>query len=178
MVLKNLYDALHCMSYFLISTSITDLSILQEHILLVFLLLYSKWLKLDQGQGKICNFLKSEKFSKFSLSHIGKNKWKLWWKIFFWISWYIKELWGTKFYVLLCSKITSFSPSEGEFSEKLGIISKVKIFQNLSYYILEMINKNYHKQYIFGYHDGLKIHGAPIKLLTKIILTSCEKKLF
>ena len=33
-------------------------------------------LKLDGaiGQGKICNSLKSENFSKFFLSHIGKNK--------------------------------------------------------------------------------------------------------
>ena len=33
-------------------------------------------LKLDGaiGQGKICNSLKSEKFSKSFLSHIGKNK--------------------------------------------------------------------------------------------------------
>ena len=33
-------------------------------------------LKLDgaRGQGEICNSLKSEKFSKSCLSHIGKNK--------------------------------------------------------------------------------------------------------
>ena len=37
---------------------------------------------------------------------------------------------GHQSYVLLCSKITRFHPSEGEFSEKLGIFSKVKNFQN------------------------------------------------
>jgi hypothetical protein len=49
-------------------------------------------------------------------------------------------------YVLLCIKITSFPPSEGEFSEKLGIFSKVKNFQNPSCYILEKINENYDKK--------------------------------
>ena len=44
---------------------------------------------------------------------------------------------------MLCRKIASFLPSEGEFSEKLGIFSKVKIFQNPSCYILEKINENY-----------------------------------
>ena len=38
--------------------------------------LIHKGLKLDGaiGQGEICNSLKSEKFSKSLLSHIGKNK--------------------------------------------------------------------------------------------------------
>ena len=36
---------------------------------------------------------------------------------------------GHQSYVLLCSKITSFPPSEGEFLEKSGIFSKVKHFQ-------------------------------------------------
>ena len=58
---------------------------------------------------------------------------------------------GHQSYVLLCSKIVRFPPSEGEFSEKLGIFSKVKIFQNPSCYILEKINENY----------ALKIYGAP-----------------
>ena len=31
---------------------------------------------------------------------------------------------GNQSYVLLCIKITSFPPSEGRFSEKLGIFSK------------------------------------------------------
>ena len=67
---------------------------------------------------------------------------------------------GHQSYVLLCIKITSFLPSEGEFSEKLGIFSKVKIFQNPSSYILEEINENYDKK-IFGYHYALKIYGFP-----------------
>jgi hypothetical protein len=50
---------------------------------------------------------------------------------------------GHQSYVLLCSKITSFLPSEGEFSEKLGIFLKVKMFQNPSCYILEKNNENY-----------------------------------
>ena len=50
---------------------------------------------------------------------------------------------GHQSYVLLCSKMTSFPPSEGEFSEKLGIFSKVKIFQNPFCPILEKINENY-----------------------------------
>jgi hypothetical protein len=37
---------------------------------------------------------------------------------------------GHQSYVLLCSKITSFQPSEGQFSEKSGIFSKVKILKN------------------------------------------------
>ena len=57
--------------------------------------------------------------------------------------------------VLLCSKITSFLPSEGKFSEKLGIFSKVKLFQNPSCYVLEKINENY-DTFFFGYHDALK----------------------
>jgi hypothetical protein len=40
----------------------------------------------------------------------------------------------------------NFFTSEGEFSEKLGIFSKVKIFQNPSCYILEKINENYDSQ--------------------------------
>jgi hypothetical protein len=35
---------------------------------------------------------------------------------------------GHQSYVLLCSKITSFPPSEGEFSEKFGIFSKLNFF--------------------------------------------------
>ena len=57
---------------------------------------------------------------------------------------------GHQSYVLLCSKITSFPPSEGEFSEKLGIFSKVKIFQNPSCYILEKINENYDKKIVLA----------------------------
>ena len=38
--------------------------------------------------------------------------------------------------------------------------SKVKIFQNPFCFKLEIINKNYHKKYFFGYHDALKIYGA------------------
>ena len=74
---------------------------------------------------------------------------------------------GHQSYVLLCSKMTSFPPSEGEFSEKLGIFSEVKIFQNPFCHILEIINKNYHKKIFFGYHNALKIDGAP-KLCTAI----------
>ena len=40
---------------------------------------------------------------------------------------------GHQSYVLLCSKITSFQPSEGQFSEKSGIFSKVKILKNASW---------------------------------------------
>jgi hypothetical protein len=70
-------------------------------------------------------------------------------------------------YVLLCIKITSFPPSEGEFSKKLGIFSKVKKILNPSSPILEKINENYDKNSFFGYHDALKIYGAP-KLCTVI----------
>jgi hypothetical protein len=42
--------------------------------------------------------------------------------------------------------------------------SKVKICQNPSCYILKKINENYNKKF-FGYHDALKIYGAP-KLCT------------
>ena len=39
---------------------------------------------------------------------------------------------GHQSYVLLCSKITGFQLSEGQFSEKLEIFSKVKILKNVS----------------------------------------------
>ena len=39
--------------------------------------------------------------------------------------------------------------------------TKMKFFQNPSCYILEKINENYNKKIIFGYHDALKIVGAP-----------------
>ena len=44
---------------------------------------------------------------------------------------------------------TSFPPSEGEFSEILGIFSKVKPFQNPSCYILEKINENSDKKFFW-----------------------------
>ena len=56
---------------------------------------------------------------------------------------------GHQSYVLLCSKITSFPPSEGEFSEKLGISSKWKKFQNPSCYILGEIKQNYDKKFFW-----------------------------
>ena len=40
---------------------------------------------------------------------------------------------GHQSYVLLCSKMASLQPSEGQFSEKPGIFSKVKNFQNPSW---------------------------------------------
>jgi hypothetical protein len=72
---------------------------------------------------------------------------------------------GHQSYVLFCSKITSFPPSEREFSEKTRyFFSKVKNFQNpSSCYILEKINENYDKK--VGYHVALKIYEAP-KLCT------------
>ncbi len=53
-------------------------------------------------------------------------------------------------YVLLCSKMTSFPPSEGEFSEKLDIFSKVKIFQNSSCHILEKLNENFDENFFLS----------------------------
>jgi hypothetical protein len=53
---------------------------------------------------------------------------------------------GHQRYVLLCSKITRFLPSEGKFSEKLGIFSKVETFQNPSCDILVKINETYDKK--------------------------------
>jgi hypothetical protein len=44
---------------------------------------------------------------------------------------------------------------------KFVTTSKVKIFQNPSCPILEKINENYDKKYFFGYHEALKIYGAP-----------------
>jgi hypothetical protein len=64
---------------------------------------------------------------------------------------------GHQSYVLLSSKITSFLPSEGKFSEKIGIFSNVKFFQNPSCYILEKINENNEKNFFYEYHDALKI---------------------
>jgi hypothetical protein len=48
---------------------------------------------------------------------------------------------------------------------KFVTTSKVKNFQNPFYPILEKINENYDKKYFFGYHESLKIYGAP-KLCT------------
>ena len=42
---------------------------------------------------------------------------------------------------------------------------KSENFKNPSCHILEKINENYDKKYFFGYHDALKIYGAP-KLCT------------
>ena len=95
-------------------------------------------LKLDGGE--IFNYLKSENCPKSFLSHIGK-KMKIMIKNIFFIK--HQRFMGHESYVLLCSKITSFSPSEMEFSEKLGIFSEMKIFQNPSSPILENINENY-----------------------------------
>ena len=47
---------------------------------------------------------------------------------------------GQQSYVLLCSKITSFTPSEGEFSEKLGIFSQVKFFRNDQFSALSVLD--------------------------------------
>ena len=47
--------------------------------------------------------------------------------------------------IVLCSKMTSFPPSEGDFSE-YGRFSKVNIFPNPFSHILETINKNCHKR--------------------------------
>jgi hypothetical protein len=52
------------------------------------------------------------------------------------------KIYGSPKLCMYC-KVTSFPPSEGEFSEKFGIFSKMKIFQNPSCYILEKINENY-----------------------------------
>ena len=49
---------------------------------------------------KIKYFFNHENFSKSFTIHIGKNKWKLWWEIVFWISWCIKDLLGIK--VMYC----------------------------------------------------------------------------
>ena len=49
---------------------------------------------------------------------------------------------GHQSYVLLCSKMASFPPSEGQLSEKFDIFSKVKTFQNPSCPILEKVNEN------------------------------------
>ena len=44
---------------------------------------------------------------------------------------------------------------------KFETSAKVRIFQNPSCYILEKLNKSYDEKQIFGYHDALKIYGAP-----------------
>ena len=73
-------------------------------------------------------------------------------------------------YFYVSSKITSFLPSEGEFSEKLRIFSKVKKFQNPFCYILEKTNDNYDKKK-FGYHDALKIYGGT-KVVYRFVVKS------
>ena len=48
---------------------------------------------------------------------------------------------GHQNYVLLCNKMASFLPSEGQFSEKSGIFSKMIFFQNHFCFKLGIINK-------------------------------------
>ena len=48
---------------------------------------------------------------------------------------------------------------------KFVTTSKMKFFQKPSCPILEKINENYDKKQFFGYHEALKIYGAP-KLCT------------
>ena len=43
---------------------------------------------------------------------------------------------------------------------KLETSSKVKKIKILSVKRIGIINRNYHKKQIFGYHDALKIYGA------------------
>ena len=50
---------------------------------------------------------------------------------------------------------------------KFETSTKVRAFQNPPCYILEKLNKSYDKKQIFGYHDALKICGAP-KLCSKM----------
>ena len=49
--------------------------------------------------------------------------------------------------------------AKGKFETTLS--EKVKIFQKSFCPMLEKINENYDKRYIFGYHDALKIYGVP-----------------
>ena len=56
--------------------------------------------------------------------------------------------------------------------------SKVKIFQNPFCNILEIINRNYHNNYFFGYHDALEIYGAlkqGLLSLTKVMYCDVVK---
>ena len=48
---------------------------------------------------------------------------------------------------------------------KFVTTSRVKNFQKLSCPILEKMNENHDKKLFFGYHEELKIYGAP-KLFT------------
>ena len=65
---------------------------------------------------------------------------------------------GHQSYVLLCTEIASYQPSEEEFSEKIGIFLKVTIFHIGN-------NKQKSSNLFLGYHDALKIYDAP-KLCT------------
>ena len=69
-------------------------------------------------------------------------------------------------YPVLCSKMASFPPSEGQFSEKSGIFSRVKILKNAFDKKIMGIQGLYktEKRWV-DFHDALKIYGAP-KLCT------------
>ena len=83
------------------------------------------------GQGEICKF-EIRDYVKIKILNVKKMM-------------HFRSM-GHQSYALLCSKITSFQPSEGQFSEKPRIFSKVKIFQRTSWHILEKIKKNKRKK--------------------------------
>ena len=62
-------------------------------------------------------------------------------------------------YVLLCNHPEVF------FCVKYQKLSKVEIIKIPFCYILQKINENYDRKHFFGYHNSLKIYGAP-KLCT------------
>ena len=68
---------------------------------------------------------------------------------------------GHQSYVLLCTKTTLSNHTEVIFCVKYQKLLKVEIMLIPFCYILEKMNKDYDRKKLFGYHDALKIYGAP-----------------
>ena len=66
-----------------------------------------------------------------------------------------------KSYLLLCTETTLSNHPVVIFWVKYQKLLKVEIIWIPFSYILEKINRNYDRKYFFGYHDVLKIYGAP-----------------
>ena len=72
---------------------------------------------------------------------------------------------GHQSYVLLCTETTLYNHPVVIFWVKYQKLWNVEIIWIPVSSILEKINKNCDRKYFLGYHDALKIYGAP-KLCT------------
>ena len=103
------------------------------------------------GEGKICNFLKSENFQnsfcKKRVEIINGNYSR---KIFFWLSWCIKDLWGIKVMYRYVVKWPVFSLQRGLAKSLLAPSSQD---------LLALSNK-----FIFYYHKCFTHHSNKLEI--------------